>query len=89
MIKRQIEVINKLGLHARAATRLVNKASGFESDILLERDGQQVDAKSIMGIMMLAASQGTELEIIVDGTDEQHALDAIVRLFCARFGEEE
>ena len=89
MIKRQIEVINKLGLHARAATRLVNKASGFESDILLERDGQQVDAKSIMGIMMLAASQGTELEIIVNGTDEQHALDAIVRLFCARFGEEE
>ena len=89
MIKRQIEVINKLGLHARAATRLVNKASGFESDILLERDGQQVDAKSIMGIMMLAASQGTELEIIVDGTDEQQALDAIVRLFCARFGEEE
>jgi phosphocarrier protein HPr len=89
VIKRQIEVINKLGLHARAATRLVNKASGFESDILLERDGQQADAKSIMGIMMLAASQGTELEIIVNGTDEQHALDAIVRLFCARFGEEE
>jgi phosphocarrier protein HPr len=89
VIKRQIEVINKLGLHARAATRLVNKASGFESDILLERDGQQADAKSIMGIMMLAASQGTELEIIVNGTDEQHALDAIVGLFCARFGEEE
>ena len=89
MIKRQIKVINKLGLHARAATRLVNKASGFESDILLERDGQQVDAKSIMGIMILAASQGTELEIIVNGTDEQHALNAIVRLFCSRFGEEE
>lgn len=89
MIKRQIEVINKLGLHARAATRLVKKASGFESDILLNRDGQQVDAKSIMGIMMLAASQGTELEIVVDGSDEIIALDAIEQLFYARFGEEE
>jgi len=89
VIKRQIEVINKLGLHARAATRLVKKASGFESDILLNRDGRQVDAKSIMGIMMLAASQGTELEIVVDGSDEIIALDAIEQLFYARFGEEE
>jgi phosphocarrier protein HPr len=89
VIKRQIEVINKLGLHARAATKLVNKASGFESDIRLNRDGQQVDAKSIMGIMMLAACQGTELEIVVSGSDEQHALDSIVGLFCSRFEEEE
>jgi len=89
MIKRHIEVINKLGLHARAATRLVNEASGFECEILLCRDGQQVDAKSIMEIMMLAASQGAELEIVVSGADEELALEAMAHLFLSRFGEEE
>ena len=89
MIKQHIEVINKLGLHARAAAKLVNEAAGFESEIKLHRDGQEVDAKSIMGIMMLAASQGTRLEIEIEGTDEQAAIDSIVRLFQSRFGEDE
>lgn len=89
MIKQHIEVINKLGLHARAAAKLVNEAAGFESGISLHRDGQEVDAKSIMGIMMLAASQGTRLEIEIEGTDEQTAMDSIVRLFQSRFGEDE
>ena len=89
MVKQNIRVINKLGLHARAATKLVNKASSYDSEILLCHDGQQVDAKSIMGIMMLAASQGTELELVINGADEQSALDSIVDLFASRFGEDE
>lgn len=89
MIRQTIQVVNKLGLHARAATKLVNKAAGYDSEILLCRDGQRVDAKSIMGIMMLAASQGAELEIIINGADEQMALDSIVGLFEKRFGEDE
>ena len=89
MVRQNIRVINKLGLHARAATKLVNKAAGYDSEILLCRDGQQVDAKSIMGIMMLAASQGTELELVIHGADEQSALDSIVDLFESRFGEDE
>ena len=89
MVKQHIRVINKLGLHARAATKLVNEAAGYESEILLCRDGQQADAKSIMGIMMLAASEGTELELVVNGADEQSALDSIVYLFESRFGEDE
>lgn len=89
VIEQQIEVVNKLGLHARAAARLVNEAAGFESDIKLIRDGHEVDAKSIMGIMMLAASQGARLQIRVDGTDEQAAMDALIGLFESRFGEDE
>ena len=89
MITQHIEVTNKLGLHARAAAKLVNMASGFESQIRLLRDGQEVDAKSIMGIMMLAASQGTQLELRVDGVDEQSAMDSITQLFESRFGEAE
>lgn len=89
MISAPVTIINKLGLHARAAARLVNEASAFESDIKLRHDGQEVDAKSIMGIMMLAASQGTLLEIRAEGADEQDAVAALVRLFESRFGEEE
>lgn len=89
MIKQNVRIVNKLGLHARAATKLVNKASGYDCEILLCRDGQKVDAKSIMGIMMLAASQGTELQLVINGADEQSALDSIVDLFESRFGEEE
>ena len=89
MIKQSIKVTNKLGLHARAATKLVHEASGYECDILICREDQQVDAKSIMGIMMLAASKGTELELILNGTDEKLALQSILTLFEKRFGEEE
>ena len=89
MIRQTIRIVNKLGLHARAATILVNKAARYDSDIQLCCDGQKVDAKSIMGIMMLAASEGSELELIVNGSDEQLALDSIVSLFESRFGEDE
>ena len=89
MIKQNVEVVNKLGLHARAAAKLVNEASGYESAITLHRDGQDVDAKSIMGIMMLAASQGALLEIMTEGADEQAAMEAILQLFESRFGEDE
>ena len=89
MIKQTIRIVNKLGLHARAATILVNKATSYDSEILLCCDGQKVDAKSIMGIMMLSASEGTELELIVNGTDEQLASASIVNLFENRFGEDE
>ena len=84
-----IEIINKLGLHARAAAKLVKTASVFAADISLERKGQQVSAKSIMGVMMLAASKGTTLTIRVDGEDEVEALDAVLDLISDRFGEGE
>ena len=89
MVKQNIRVVNKLGLHARAASKLVSEAAGYDSEILLCHDGQQADAKSIMGIMMLAAPQGTELELVINGADEQTALDSIVHLFESRFGEDE
>ena len=89
MIRKNILVVNKLGLHARAASCLVKEASRYACDIQLCREGQKVDAKSIMGIMMLAASKGTELELIADGEDETLATTSIVDLFANRFGEEE
>lgn len=82
-------IINKLGLHARAAAKLVSTASEFESEIHLRCNGQKVDAKSIMGIMMLAASIGTEIELIANGPDENDAISTLTELFAARFGEEE
>lgn len=84
-----VEIINKLGLHARAAAKLVKTASTFASDISLERNGQTVSAKSIMGVMMLAASKGTEVTVTADGEDEVEALDGVVDLINDRFGEDE
>ena len=89
MISREIEIINKLGLHARAAAKLVTTASQFRSEVTLERNGQRVNGKSIMGVMMLAASQGTRLTLEVDGGDELAAVDALVELVNDRFGEGE
>jgi phosphocarrier protein HPr len=89
MISREIEIINKLGLHARAAAKLVTTASQFQSEVALERNGQRVNGKSIMGVMMLAASQGTRLTLEVDGGDELAAADALVELVNDRFGEGE
>ena len=89
MLTQPITIVNKLGLHARAAAKLVSKASEFESDIYLQCNGQKVNAKSIMGIMMLAAGLGTRLELIADGRDEQQAVTALSALFSDRFGEEE
>lgn len=87
MIQQKIQIINKLGLHARAAAKLVSCASRFESDILLKKDDQPANGKSIMGVMMLAASQHTEIELCIEGKDEQEAFDAIVELINAKFGE--
>ena len=89
MIKQNITIINKLGLHARAASKLVNCASQFESEVFIGRNGNRVNAKSIMGVMMLAASKGVELELEVDGNDEQICQQTVVDLINNRFGEDE
>lgn len=89
MIRHPVTIINKLGLHARAASKLVNLSSGFSSQVFLDYQGNKVNAKSIMGIMMMAASKGTEMVLEVDGEDEQQCLDAIVTLIENRFDEDE
>lgn len=89
MIDREVMIVNRLGLHARAAAKFVTLASAFQSDIQLARNGRQVNGKSIMGVMMLAASQGTRLRLIVEGEDEQEAAQELERLIVERFGEEE
>lgn len=89
MIRQPVIIINKLGLHARAAAKLVATAAEFESDIQLARGDRQVDAKSIMPVMMLAASQGTEVELVADGPDEQQAIAALEALIHDYFGEGE
>ena len=83
------EIINRLGLHARAAAKLTHIASGFQSEIWLSRSGRRVNAKSIMGVMMLAAGKGSRVVIEADGEDAESALAAVVRLITERFGEEE
>ncbi len=89
MIKRQIEIINKLGLHARAAAKFVTLAAQYQSNIQLVGNGRKVNGKSIMGVMMLAAGQGTSLDLVADGSDENAAMDALEELVKARFGEKE
>ncbi|MCR8913641.1 HPr family phosphocarrier protein [Marinobacter panjinensis] len=89
MIRRPITIINKLGLHARAAAKLVATASDFESSVQISRNDRKVDAKSIMPVMMLAASQGTEVELIADGPDESEAIEALSALIDDYFGEGE
>lgn len=89
MLSRQMEIVNQLGLHARAAAKLVSLASSFSAEIELEKDGQRVNGKSIMGVMMLAASKGSLLTVIVDGSDEVEAMAAIEKLVQDYFGEEQ
>lgn len=89
MIKHQITIINKLGLHARAAAKLVNTATAFSSQIQLGNEQRMVDAKSIMSVMMLAASKGTTLDIEIEGRDEELALNAIEEIVNDKFGEGE
>ena len=89
MIQTRIQISNKLGLHARASAKLTKLAGGFKSDIHLSRNGRRVNAKSIMGVMMLAAGLGSEIEIEADGADEQEAMDALRGLIDAKFGEGE
>lgn len=90
MIRQSVLVTNKLGLHARAAAKLVRLASRFSSEIHLSREdaNQQIDSKSILGVLMLAASMGTRLIVSIEGRDEGEAAEAICRLFESKFGEE-
>lgn len=89
MVTAELTISNKLGLHARAAVKLVEMASGFNSKVELVRGSKRVSGKSIMGVMMLAAAQGVTLELIVNGSDEHDALASIVELVNQRFGESE
>ena len=84
-----VVIPNKLGLHARAAAKLVSTASGFSSQVYLERNGNRINGKSIMGVMMLAASQGSEVTIITEGEDEKQALHSLLALVQDGFGEEQ
>jgi len=87
MQNREVLVVNKLGLHARAAVKLVKLASSFQSSIQLVRETHCANGKSIMGVMMLAASKGTALELVADGEDEEQALECLVALFHSGFEE--
>jgi len=89
VIRHQLIVVNRLGLHARAAAKFVSLASRFEADVHLAVDGTRVNGKSIMGIMMLAAGKGTELELEVEGADEGAAASALAELVETRFGEDD
>jgi phosphocarrier protein HPr len=87
MIKRVATISNRLGLHARASAKLTKLAGSFSCDVHMSRNGRRVNAKSIMGVMMLAAGLGSEVEIETEGADEQAAMDAIVTLIDDKFGE--
>jgi phosphocarrier protein len=89
MLDKEVEIINKLGLHARAAAKLVSCANSFTSHVFLDRNGQRVNGKSIMGVMMLAANQGSILRLQIDGSDEQEAMQALTSLINERFGEDQ
>ncbi len=88
MTERDLEIINRLGLHARAAAKLVHTAGRFACDVTLIKDGEAVDAKSILGLMALGAAQGTQISIVCDGADEDEAIDAVTVLIRDRFDEE-
>ena len=89
MEKREIKVSNKLGLHARASAKLTQLAGTFKSQLFISRNGRRVNAKSIMGVMMLAAGIGSTVELEADGEDEAAALEALEKLFADKFGEGE
>jgi phosphocarrier protein len=87
VLQRELEIVNKLGLHARASEKLTQTAARFDSEVWLSRNGKRVNAKSIMGVMMLAAARGTTVLLEVDGPDESRALEALAQLVATRFGE--
>mgnify|MGYP000412558177 CR=1 FL=1 len=89
MTRHPITIINKLGLHARAAAKFVRLASQFSSEVKLVRGSTEINAKSILGVMMLAAAKGTELELVVDGTDETESIAALEALVNNKFDEAE
>lgn len=89
MLQRDIEIVNKLGLHARASAKLTQTASLYQSQIWLSRNGRRINAKSIMGVMMLAASKGAVIGVEVEGADEAEAMKAMADLIGDKFGESE
>jgi phosphocarrier protein len=89
MIKTSISISNKLGLHARASAKFTKLAGGFQSEVFMSRNGRRVNAKSIMGVMMLAAGLGSEVEIEVNGSDEEAAMSALCALINDKFGEDQ
>ena len=89
MQRRELEVVNKLGLHARASAKLTQAAAQFSSEIWISRNERRVNAKSIMGVMMLAAARGTKVVLETDGADESAAIETLTQLFADRFGETE
>lgn len=89
MLNKEIEIINKLGMHARAAAKFVTLAQTFTSDIRIARNGREVNGKSIMGVMMLAAAKGSTIELIINGEDEDNAMQHLVQLINNRFDEQE
>lgn len=89
MLRREIEIINKLGMHARAAAKFVTLAQTFKAEIKVARDGQEVNGKSIMGVMMLAAAKGSVIELLIDGEDERQAEEHLCQLINNRFDENE
>ena len=88
MISREVRIVNRLGMHARAAARFVHTANRFRSRVTVTRDGRTMDGKSILGILLLAASPGTSIVVSADGEDEVLALDALSDLVSGRFGED-
>ncbi|MCK9329286.1 MAG: HPr family phosphocarrier protein [Candidatus Cloacimonetes bacterium] len=88
MIRKKITIQNKLGLHARPCSLLVKTVNKFRSDVKIQKDDMLVNGKSIMGVMMLAAEHNSEIELIIDGVDEEDTLDAVVDLFNSKFDEE-
>ena len=88
MQQRDVEIVNKLGLHARPSARLTQLASSFRSNVFMSRNGRRVNAKSIMGVMMLAAAKGSTITLETDGDDEMEAIDALAGLISSGFGEE-
>ncbi|WP_019626939.1 HPr family phosphocarrier protein [Thioalkalivibrio sp. ALJT] len=88
MPQRVVPIVNRLGMHARAAAKFVGLASQYAADVTVSRNQQEVNGKSIMGVMMLAAAQGSEVTITTEGADAQEALDALTELVGDRFGEE-
>jgi len=89
MLKREVEIINKLGLHARASAKLTQTAGRFQSDVFIIKGARRVNAKSIMGVMMLAAGKGTKVALEVSGADESEAIEAVLALINDMFGEGE
>lgn len=89
MIEREMEIVNKLGLHARASAKLTQLAAKYQSDVWMTRNRRRVNAKSIMGVMMLAAGCGAKVLLEVDGSDEQGCFDALAELINNKFGEGE